>query len=488
MVHLRSATYRFATEARPSLGPIDLDIRPGEVVLLVGPTGSGKSTLLRLACGLAGRHGLGVAGGVVRLDGRDPASFGPHERVRRAGLVTQEPMDQVLTGRLDDEVAFGLEAAGLDARLVASRVSDALRDLGWAEEPERSPRSLSGGQVQRLLVAAALAGGAGLLMLDEPLSQLDPRGATEVLAHVRRLATRGGAAILLVEHRLEACWPFVDRVVAMDRGEVCFDGPRDRVAPATLERLGLQIPSALAPGAPFRVGESAPVGRPVLRTDGLRFAYPGRGGRPALRVGPLELSQGERVAILGANGSGKSTLLKCFAGALDGGRVWRSGSLVDVPQNPDLALFCGSVREEVAHGPSEQRRPAGEVAAVVRAVAEDLSIGDLLDRAPQALSRGQRLRVAVGAALACSPDALLLDEPTSGQDRVQVERMFAAMAVRLRTSLLVFATHDVPLALRMATRVLVLEEGRITQDGTPGALAGTWLPTRGVPCSVGGGT
>jgi len=174
------------------------------------------------------------------------------------------------------------------------------------------------------------------------------------------------------------------------------------------------------------------------------------------------------VALLGGNGAGKSTLLAALAGDLGEEATARSGAAVDVPQDPDLALFCPTVFDELAYGPREQGEADGPVGERVDGAAGLLSIGDLLDRPPQALSRGQRLRCAVAAALSCRPEILLLDEPTSGQDAEQVEQMMRGIGQDLGPDrLLVFATHDVDLALRHATRILVLEEGRIVLDGAP---------------------
>jgi energy-coupling factor transporter ATP-binding protein EcfA2 len=196
-----------------------------------------------------------------------------------------------------------------------------------------------------------------------------------------------------------------------------------------------------------------------------------RDGRVVAHLAALDLAPGARVALLGANGAGKTSLLEALAGQRDHGRVDAAGPVLTVPQDPDLTLFCETVEDELAYGPREAGLTAREVAARVSGTAEALSVDDLLARPPQALSRGQRLRVAVAAALACRPAVLLLDEPTSGQDRDRVDRMMEALSAALAGGALVFATHDVDLALRHATRVLLVEGGTVVQDGTPSGVA-----------------
>ncbi|NOY27044.1 MAG: ATP-binding cassette domain-containing protein, partial [Oligoflexia bacterium] len=354
------------------------------------------------------------------------------------------------------------------------------------------PRTLSGGQIQRLVIAAALSAGARTLVLDEPVAMLDPLGARTLLKTLRRLAD-DGVAVLLVEHRLPLCWPVADRLIVMDRGRIVDRADLTKVGPGhpvlgTLRRLGLRVPGVLdlADRRGIKVAEVeakltrfaalGPVHEPIApATHGEvlaqiqvpSFRYPGA-SRDALVEVELTLLAGERVALLGANGAGKSTLLGLLSGALRCRALRPVEDLVAVPQDPDLALFCRTVAEELAYGPSERRDPS--IAAQVKAAAQALSVSELLDRAPQALSRGQRLRVAVAAALSCDPRLLVLDEPTSGQDHQQVESMLSSLALALREGVLIFATHDVDLALRHATRVLLLDQGRVIADGPPAAV------------------
>ncbi len=475
---LEAVGYRYPSGGAAAVTRVEFTVEPGEIVLLTGPTGCGKSTLLRLVAGLLQRHGQGQVEGRVRVAGADPATLPPARRVRLLGLVGQEPGDQLVAETVGDELAFAMESAGQPPEDMDREIGRLLSLVGLDVDEGRSTRALSGGQQQRLVTGAALSAGAACLLLDEPIAQLDPDGAASLLGRLRAIAD-SGAAVLIVEHRLEACLPFVDRVVVMEAGGVvdesgatlCVGHPLLPV----LRRLGLDLPGRLdledrvAPRSvdDLRLSPLPPPAAPgsaLVELPALRYRHEGT-DRDSLDLGPLRLHRGERVALVGANGAGKSTLLDVISGrrAVEGCAV--QGRVVAVPQDPDLALFLPTVQAELAYGPQEAR--AADVDDRVRAAAAALSIGDLLGRAPQSLSRGQRLRVAVAAAAACRPELLLLDEPTSGQDHDQVERMLDALRDTLGQGLLLFATHDLGLALRHATRVLVLDGGRLVADGSP---------------------
>lgn len=454
---------------------MDFTLRAGERVLLTGPTGCGKSTLLRLLAGLLQRHGQGTFSGTIRVDGHDPASAPPRQRVRLLGFVSQEPHDQLVTGTVGDELAFAMGAAGHETSAINAALP-ALRDHAGLPVPlQHSTQALSGGQTQRLVTGAALSAGAELLLLDEPLAQLDPAGAQSLLARLSVLADQG-VTVIIVEHRLEAVLPHMDRLLVMDAGQLVTDAPASALAAGlpllgSLRKLGLSIPGMLdltdrlghAPEAtafaPPPTTAPRPTGPVLFDAVGLRHRYDGADTDAVAGI-DLRVHAGERIALLGGNGAGKSTLLRMLAAR-------KEAVTVAVPQDPDLSLFCASVREELAYGPQEARLPPPAVAARIEHAAAALSVSGLLDRAPQSLSRGQRMRTAVAAAVACQPALLLLDEPTAGQDHEQIERMMAALSDLLDDGALIFATHDVDLALRHATRAVVLDQGRIVADGPP---------------------
>ncbi|MCK6525982.1 energy-coupling factor ABC transporter ATP-binding protein, partial [Myxococcota bacterium] len=245
MLRLEGLGYTYPSAAAATLTDLNLSLRPGQLTLVTGPSGCGKSTLLRLAAGLSQRHGQGRVTGVAQVDGVDVASLRPAERARRLAFVSQEPGDQLLTGTLGDELAFGMESAGFDPAQIDAALAPALARVGLPMEPERSTRALSGGQAQRLVVAAAMVAGARLLLLDEPLAMLDPAGANDLMRQLRAACDEGAAA-LLVEHRLDLCLPHVDQLVILGaEGRILAQGPArplDAALEAAMERLGLDAP------------------------------------------------------------------------------------------------------------------------------------------------------------------------------------------------------------------------------------------------------
>ena len=430
-----------------ALDGVDLEIAPGERVLVTGPSGCGKSTVLRAIAGLLQLHGLGRFEGRLTVGGRDPARWTGAERAQSAGLVFQEPADQLVTGSIGEEVRFAPVSAGVELSMPEVRAR--LMEVGLAVDPTRAPQALSGGQQQRLAVAAASV--APVLLLDEPLAHLDPDGAAALLRAVDRRAANG-TAVVLVEHRLEAPLEWADRVIVLRRGRVVFSGTPAAVGLEWLEGEGLEVPplrrvqAANALRGPAEPRQSGAFGAALVD----RPAGPlTRGDRALLALPRLTVRAGERVAVVGPNGIGKSTLLESLADVAEA--VW-------VPQDPDLSLFCPTVGEELRYGPRERG-----VEPVVSL--SDVGLDGLEAQSPHGLSRGQRLRLAVAAAVAADPEILLLDEPTAGQHRDAVERTLAVAAGHARA--LVFATHDVELALRWATRVWVLGPDGLVVDAPP---------------------
>jgi len=437
--------YRFPTADQPAVDGFDLVVDPGTFVLLTGPTGCGKSTWMRLAAGLLQRHGSGTVDGRIELDGVPVDGLLPSHRVARLGFVAQVPHDQIVTGTVGDEVAFGLESAGQSAEEIEVGVRRALQSVQLDVSVDHPSTALSGGQMARLVVASAIAGSPSILLLDEPLAQLDPPAAAALLDVLRAIAD-AGTAVVMIEHRVHLVRDVVDRVVVMNHGRIIGEGA-DKL---TEVGLGLALPVLPSPES---------YGPVLLEGTGLRYRYPNN-EMDALAGVDFSLRAGERVALMGPNGSGKSTLLKSLSLAIEAGSIRQAGGVIDVPQDPDLALFCATVRDELAYGPREHRMPPDKIVARTATVAEALNLTHLLDRAPQSLSRGQRLRVAVGAAMTVAPDVLLLDEPTSGQDRVEVARMMRALAETDHTRAIVFATHDEELARAAATRIVRIDRGQ----------------------------
>jgi energy-coupling factor transporter ATP-binding protein EcfA2 len=484
---LRWAGVGFAYPDGPAvLGPVDLEVEAGEVVLVVGDSGSGKSTLLRTINGLVPHSSGGRFRGEVVVSGRSTATHRPRDLADVVGFVHQVPEAQFVVDHVEHDIAFVLENLGTEAGAMRRRVEEVLDALAVAHLRHRSPATLSGGERQRCAVAGALAAAPAVLVLDEPTSMLDPQGADDVLAALRRLNDDLGTTIVFAEHRLERAGPMADRAVLVDGGRVAADD-----APSHL--------LADLPGAPpvthlGRLLGWSPVpltvrdARAALRRDGRPAALdadhvpapaeaPGEvlvrargatvvaGGRPILDRVDLDVAEGEVVAVLGRNGAGKTTLLRCLAGATtpSAGTVDASVPVAYVPQEADSLLYSATVRQELE---ATQKLLGRKDPATVDRWLRALDLGDLADRHPRSLSVGQRQRVAVAAVAVGAAPVLVLDEPTRGIDATSRAALESAVVDHRRGGgAVVIATHDVELAARVATRVVVLGDGEVVASG-----------------------
>ena len=422
----------------PALENVTLSVEPGEVLLLLGPSGSGKSTVLRALAGLVPWFHGGRFEGRVEVAGRDTRRTRPAELAGTVATVFQDPEDQVVLGRVEAEVAFGLENVGTPPREIATHVADALEAVGASHLAGRRVTELSGGELQRVCLASALALGPQLLLLDEPTSQLDREGAESFFER----ALGGGAAVVLSEQHPALALPHADRVVFLERGRVLLDAPRDE-ALAWLEehRPAWAAEPRDASRGPRREGEV------VCRVERACYAY--GDGPPAVDGVSLELRRGEIVALTGPNGSGKSTLAKLAAGLLEtqAGSVTRTGRATFLLQDPGRYLVRERAVDEVELG--------GDAARAQRALA-DVGLAGYEDRHPRDLSSGERERLALATVLVTEPDLLVLDEPTRGIDperKAQLARLLRAQA-HGRATLVV--THDVSFARSVADREVSL--------------------------------
>jgi energy-coupling factor transport system ATP-binding protein len=514
-LRLDGVTYRYPGAVAPALRDIDLEVAPGEFVVLAGASGSGKSTLLRAAAGLVPHFHGGEFGGRVESGGLDTRTHEPAAIAAVAGTLFQDPETQVVMGTVRAELAFPLENGGLGQAAVARGVEEAALALGIAPLLDRSTHELSGGELQRVALGAALVGRPRVALLDEPTSQLDPVAGDELLGVLRRLNEEWGTAVIVAEHRLERCLSSADRVVALrDGAVVCDADPRGFLTWAGKRAPELQTPGArlfalagrtpppvsvkdarraLANGAfearvvaathegglgaatdhggPSTTVEprSAPArlirrrrrepSEPALALSSVWFEH--KGGATVLRGVDLNLAAGERVALMGRNGAGKSTLLRVAAGLLSPtrGKV-RGGRVALLLQNPGDYALRDRVGDEL---------PADALAAA--------GLADLADRHPRDLSGGERQRLALAIVLhGARPAVVCLDEPTRGMDRGHkdaLSRLLVGLAGE--GSAVVVATHDAEFAAAFATRTVLLGDGRPVADApTDEVLAGGW--------------
>ncbi|HEX4130768.1 MAG TPA: ATP-binding cassette domain-containing protein [Pirellulales bacterium] len=445
--------FTFPGRTSQALDQINFTLPTASITVVAGRTGSGKSTLLRALAAWIPRHSAGRMTGSVTVGGLDTRTATTAELARTVGLMQQSIDDQLCATTVAGEVAFGLENLALPVDEIHGRVGAALARFGLAGFESHQTRQLSSGQRQRLLLASLWAMRPRVLVLDEPLSQLDEQGTAALLAELRRLRDEG-ITIVVAEHRVDQLLPIVDRVLVLEGGRLVGAKPQAMVEAVTV-------------GSPIAGGPT------IVAAERIAARY-GASSPPVFSDVTLSVAHGERIAIVGPNGAGKSTLLKVLAGIMPpamGEVRWCDDEAGRppvglVPQNPDLTLFSNSVRDELAFGPRQLGLDEAEIARRVATAADEFSLDDLLDEPPQGLSQGQRLRVALTAAATLEPQVLLLDEPTIGQDPEQMHRLFSALVAAVeagRIGAIVFSTHDAEVARRYATRILPLPaagEGR----------------------------
>ena len=476
--------WRHAGRKNAALSDVDLDIAPGERVLVLGPSGSGKSTLMGGLAGLLGGAEEGEATGTLTVDGVAPA-----EARGRVGLLMQDPEAQVVLARVGDDVAFGMENLGVPREEIWPRVENSLEAVGLSVPLDHSTTELSGGQKQRLALASILAMGPVLLLLDEPTANLDPSGVAEVRGAVEAVVEKTGATMVVVEHRVDVWASLVDRVIVVADGAIAADGPLDEVLAQqgdALRERGIWLPGddvaaevGPAPEVPPASSGTTPIARVADLTIGYDKNSPVRSGID------LTIERGVSTCIVGANGAGKSTFALTLAGLLpplegavevetsDGTagdpHEWSSKQLLGrmsmVFQEPEYQFLASTVAEELAIGPRAAGMSEEEIAPLVDEHLEALGLTKLARANPMTLSGGEKRRLSVATALISAPELLILDEPTFGQDRgtwLGLVRLLRAALERGVT--LVSITHDPAFVAAMGQRVVDLG-----QVGTRGA-------------------
>ena len=475
--------YRYPRTDADAIRDLDLELEPGSFTLVLGESGSGKSTLLRAACGLVPHFHGGDVRGEFEVAGLSLRDHGPNELAARCATLLQDPETQVVMGGVRAELSLPLEHRGGPQAAIARSVEEAALEMGVANLLDRRTDTLSGGELQRVALAAAIAGQPSLLVLDEPTSQLDPVAGDELVWLLRRLNEEWGTAVLLAEHRVERCLPAADRVLVMEDGALALYGtPREFLAWARERRGVLATPAArlfalagiepvpvsvkeareriaglVTVPADERAAPRAARRDPVLRLDAVWHEV--ADGPAILRGVDLEVRPGELVALMGRNGAGKSTLLRHVKGLTEPtrGRVHSVGEVALLLQSPGDYLIHERVADEAG------------AEAIERA-----GLGGREDAHPRDLSGGERQRLALEIVLEAEGVAVVcLDEPTRGMDRSWKD----ALAERLRTLAagglaVIVATHDTEFAATWAERVVLMGQGVVIADGPAASVLG----------------
>ncbi len=440
----------------------------------------------------------------MTVGGRDARTTSLAALAANVGVLFQDPETQLVMLETNDEIAFGLENLAVARDEMRMRVAEARSATGLGPATPRRIDQLSGGTKQRVALAALLAMRPRGVVLDEPTANLDPAGAREVLAAYAALCRDRERSLLLVEHRLDLVTALVDRVAVMgEEGAIVLDGDPERVFMRDRDRLAAlgvwrpelaELAHALGTSAlprdaaaaaaiirerwPVAVGPPARdvTGGPALIASGLAYRYPGT-ARNAVEAVSLALRASEITALVGANGAGKSTLGLLLAGALrpsTGTAAFAdhpvadaaaAGRIAYVFQYPERGFLTATVRDELAYSARARgEAPAREVDDLL----ERFGLARLAEANPHTLSHGEKRRLSVASALVTRPDALVLDEPTFGQDARHTQELIAILHEEERAGrAVVIITHDLSLVADHAARVVALSSGRVAFDGTP---------------------
>ncbi|WP_105565553.1 ABC transporter ATP-binding protein [Microbacterium halophytorum] len=517
IIEVRDLSFRYPGAERDTLRNVDLTIERGDFVAIVGGNGSGKTTLCKTFNGLVPHYWSGEFAGTVSIAGEDTWGSSVARLSWTVGYVYQDFQNQLVRPTVRDEVAFGPINFGFDDH--AERTDEALAAVGVSHLADRFVWQLSGGQAHRVALASVLAMRPEVIVVDEPVAELDPAAAHEVYEQLTALNRERGITVITIEHHAEFIAQYARSVVLMSDGAPVWHLP----AGEALERAGeladhgipapqivdalraagvggvarsvdaaaerIRATRAIAPDAPAEPAEARAERAEravVVEAHGVSHGFRSVSGEVQSVIDDLDLSlrEGDRVAIIGGNGAGKTTLMRLLAGihvprsgevVLDGAntRGSRAGRLAEkaayLYQQPERMFLKESVRADAELFPRSRKDP--EATAIVERILDSVRLTEFADRDGRTLSGGQQRRATLAIGLAMRPALLLLDEPTASLDvasRDDVIDMLAELDGVI--SCTVIATHDMHLVSEWATRVIALEAGRIVADTTPRAL------------------
>jgi energy-coupling factor transporter ATP-binding protein EcfA2 len=502
----RDVSYKYPTRKTTDvLERIDLKVRTAEYLLIAGASGSGKSTLSRTFNGLIPHFYDGHLRGSVHVAGKPTIGQSVADLFHLVGLVSQNPRAQLFNSTVKREMAFGLESLGMHRLQIAARIAAIASELDIGHLLERSPRNLSGGEQQLVAIAAVLVLKPAVIVLDEPLANLDASHVRRLRALLRHLKSQG-TGVVICEHRMTPTLPDADRIALIDKGRKLLEGrPEEVLARSQWTACGLELPLAVVEGrrralsplprsiedlppsileeyrGPYAQRASVPAddssGSCVLQLDRVSYSM---NGRDIVSDVSFRLYAGRCTALVGENGAGKTTLLKLINGLLKptAGRIlvqgqstrpmpaWQLARQIGTAfQNPNNQFFKLTVLEELLVGPQTLNRHDPKWIDQLVAL---FKLEGLLPRAPFKLSGGEKKRVAFAAALAVKPAILALDEPTAGQDGFFRKALLEGLRIlQQEGTAVLIVTHALNFAETAADRWLVLSKGCLRTDGPP---------------------
>ena len=497
---IKDLSFSYVGEGRPVLTVDEFNVEDGEVALIVGKSGGGKSTLVNCINGVIPHVFRGNMPDAAVVYGKRVAATPLPQISTQVGTLLQDPETQVLNYTVEEEVAFGPENLCLPHDEIRNRVEEAMRTTDIVDLRERETYLLSGGELQRVALAAVLSMRPKLLIMDEPTSNIDPEGTARVFDTLTKL--KGESTLLIVEHKLERALPFVDRVILVDEGKVVFDIPKGKMV-EHLEQLteaGIDVPEHYVFAKRFGMDPRDLDGiRKRIVSEHIELSIPNRDnsgevimeghvkaevpGKVLVDAG-ITLRKDQVLAIMGRNGAGKSTMLKGLMNFLEKeidvdqkltvsgvdlsrASIQERGKFIAyVPQSFDLMLINKTVEDEISY--SMRKRGEKNYGKTVDEFLELFSLQEMRKRDPLMLSVGQRRRVAMAAALSSGVKIAMLDEPTSGQDYYHKEIIGRELQMmKARGNSFIIVTHDAKFVYRYADSVVVINQGRKVLEGTP---------------------
>ena len=519
IISFRNFSFQYRAQKRPTLTDINLEIYPGERVLIAGSSGSGKSTLAGCINGLNPFSNPGACTGTLTVDGVDAPHSSLFELSAHVGTVLQDPDGQFIGLTVGEDIAFALENSCTPQDEMHAITRHAAELVGIENHLGYAPHELSGGQKQRVSLAGVMVDQVRILLFDEPLANLDPATGKQAIELIDEIQKKTDTTVLIIEHRLEdVLWRNVDRIVLVNDGTILADlRPDELLSGSLLAENGIREPlyvTALRYAGvditpdkhPAHVDSlvlddadtqklrdwftarprpaAQPEREPLLEVKGLSFGY--QEGQQTLRDVSFSIGKGEMVSIVGRNGAGKSTLSKLICGfeTPDAGEIFLNGKPLAeenirrrarhigyVMQNPNQMISKTMIYEEVALGLQRSGLTEEQIREKVEATLRVCGLYPFRNWPISALSFGQKKRVTIASVLVLDPELILLDEPTAGQDfRHYTDIMEFLRGLNARGVTVVMITHDMHLMLEYTRRALVFCDGRLIADRTAAAV------------------
>lgn len=525
IIEFKNYTFKYRSQADPTLRDINLSIYPGEKVLIVGPSGSGKSTLAHCINGMVPFSFPGESTGSLSVNGKDPARTGIFGMSKTVGTVLQDTDGQFIGLTVAEDVAFALENDCVPQDKMFSLVEEVARVVDIKKLLAHAPTELSGGQKQRVSMAGVLVDDVDILLFDEPLANLDPATGKRAIDLIDQIHREKKKTVLIIEHRLEdVLYRDVDRIIVIGEGRVAADekpdellssdilireGIREPLYVTALKHAGCTIQAKDKPQhiesmnldsyksqvqawySEVRLPEAKPEKEPALEILDLDFSY--ISGNPILSNIHFRINKGEMISIVGKNGAGKSTLSNLICGFINPDRgkillnnadiadksIKERGEIIGlVMQNPNQMISKPMIFDEVALGLAVRGVPEEEIKERVYETLKICGLYPFRNWPVSALSFGQKKRVTIASILVMNPQVLILDEPTAGQDyRHYTEIMEFLKELNEKYGItIIMITHDMHLMLEYTDRAIVIADGQLIADDTPAnVLTNEWI-------------